>query len=216
MPFMTTYVNQMLQIHVRWHLGGHKTTCLISGLTEQNTRQAPPAILQTKTGGRSYHNDLPPKLMNPHCSFYTNYVSSSSDLRYGDRCRASSKLKALFRTQKDHQLNSPWKAKMNLKPNNLLTRNANARFLRMISGGKISTPMDSSKKELLDELLDIIHEMSNIHWQDDLDLSMTSCTTSSATEDSSDSDYEKIEEAPLRGPPPKEAPDRPPPKYCPF
>nr|QYD02103.1 ORF3 [Torque teno felis virus] len=110
-----------------------------------------------------------------------------------------------------------------MKPKNLLQRNSVGRFLKRISGREISTPMDSSKRELLDELLDIIQEMSSIHWQDDLDLSMTSCTSSSDTEDSSESDYEVIKEAPMEGPPPIGAPDPPPQKknkvsfrYTPF
>nr|QYD02022.1 ORF3 [Torque teno felis virus] len=108
-----------------------------------------------------------------------------------------------------------------MKPRNLLQKGSVGRFLKQISGKAISTPMDSSKRELLDELLDIIQEMSSIHWQDDLDLSMTSCTSSSETEDSSESDWERIQEAPMEGPPPIGAPDHPPQKkkilkYTPF
>nr|QYD02181.1 ORF3 [Torque teno felis virus] len=136
-------------------------------------------------------------------------------MQYGERCRVTSKLKAWCRTPKD-LTNRPYQREMNLKPANLVRRDANARSMRLISGPVTSTQTASSQKELLEELLDIVQEMSSLHWKNDLSLSMTSSTESSQTEDSSsESDYEIIE-PPLGGPPPKEAPDHPPLKYCPF
>nr|QYD01791.1 ORF3 [Torque teno felis virus] len=134
---------------------------------------------------------------------------------YGERCRVTSKLKAWCRTPKD-LTNHPYQKIENLKPANLVRKNADARSMKQIFGPETSTQTGSSQKELLEELLDIVQEMSSLHWKNDLSLSMTSSTESSQTEDSSsESDYE-ILEPPLGGPPPKEAPDHPPLKYCPF
>nr|QYD02067.1 ORF3 [Torque teno felis virus] len=133
---------------------------------------------------------------------------------YGERCRATSKVKAWFRTQKD-RTNKPYQKSANLKPHNLMSRTANVPKILQTSGPGTSTPMDSSKRELLDELLHLVNEISHLKWQDDLDASTTSSEASSTPETSFESDYEIIE-PPLGGPPPKEAPDHPPLKYCPF
>nr|QYD02049.1 ORF3 [Torque teno felis virus] len=136
-------------------------------------------------------------------------------MQFGERCRVTSKLKAWFRTPKDLH-NHPYQKLENLKPKNLIKRDADVRSMKQISGPATSTQTGSSQRELLEELLDIVQEMSSLHWKNDLSLSMTSSTESSQTEDSSsESDYEIIE-PPLGGPPPKEAPDHPPLKYCPF
>nr|QYD02286.1 ORF3 [Torque teno felis virus] len=56
-----------------------------------------------------------------------------------------------------------------------------------------STQTGSSKTELIQELLEIIHQISAAEWKtrDDLDLSMTECTTSSQSSTSS-SEFETI------------------------
>nr|QYD01788.1 ORF3 [Torque teno felis virus] len=133
---------------------------------------------------------------------------------YGERCRATSRVKAWFRTPKD-RTNKPYQKSANLKPHNLMSRTANVPKILQTSGPGTSTPTASSQTELLDELLHLVNEISHLKWQDDLEISDTSSETSSTPETSFESDYE-ILEPPLGGPPPKEAPDHPPLKYCPF
>nr|QYD02361.1 ORF3 [Torque teno felis virus] len=136
-------------------------------------------------------------------------------MQFGERCRVTSKLKGWFRTPKD-RTNRPYQKMENLKPSNLVKKDVDVRSMKQISGPATSTQTESSQTELLQELLDIVQEMSSLHWKNDLSLSMTSSSESSQTEDSSsESDYEIIE-PPLGGPPPKEAPDHPPLKYCLF
>nr|QYD02253.1 ORF3 [Torque teno felis virus] len=74
-----------------------------------------------------------------------------------------------------------------LKPKKLLKRGLDT---KVISGPKTSTQTESSQKELLKELLDLITTMSDERWKtrqtlDDLDISLTSSTSSSSSEDSS-------------------------------
>nr|QYD02334.1 ORF3 [Torque teno felis virus] len=135
-------------------------------------------------------------------------------MQYGERCRATSRVKGWFRTQKD-RTNKPYQKSVNLKPHNLMSRTANVPKILQTSGPGTSTPTASSQTELLDELLHLVNEISHLKWQDDLEISTTSSEASSTPETSFESDYEIIE-PPLGGPPPKEAPDHPPLKYCPF
>nr|QYD02055.1 ORF3 [Torque teno felis virus] len=135
---------------------------------------------------------------------------------YGERCRVSSRVRGWFRNQKD-RTNHPYQRNLNLKPSNLVKRSERDHALSMISGPKISTPMDSSKRELLDELLEIVNEMSSLHWKKDLSISMTSLSSSSEDISSSSSDDWEIVEPPIGGPPPPTAaPDHPPLKYVQF
>nr|QYD02426.1 ORF3 [Torque teno felis virus] len=62
----------------------------------------------------------------------------------------------------------------------------------LTSGRMTSTQTGSSKTELIQELLHLIQEISDVNWKthDDLDLSMTECTTSSQSSTSSSSSWE--------------------------
>nr|QYD02040.1 ORF3 [Torque teno felis virus] len=73
-----------------------------------------------------------------------------------------------------------------LKPRDLLKKEL-GRKMNLISGPEISTPMDSSKRELLDEFAGHHSRPSDANWnkEDDLDISLKSLPESSQTEDSS-------------------------------
>nr|UWX31903.1 ORF3 [Torque teno felis virus] len=85
-----------------------------------------------------------------------------------------------------------------------------------------STQQASSKTELITELLRLIQQISDAEWKskDDLDLSMTECTTSSQSSTSSSDSWEVIQNTPPN--PPLQGGNRPVPckelkiDYCPF
>nr|QZE11923.1 MAG: ORF3 [Torque teno felis virus] len=64
--------------------------------------------------------------------------------------------------------------------------------------------MESSQTQLITELLQLIHQISDAEWKtkDDLDLSMTECTTSSQSSTSSSDSWDAI--APTPPDPPSE------------
>nr|QYD02418.1 ORF3 [Torque teno felis virus] len=145
------------------------------------------------------------------------------EMQYGDRCRASIKLKGLFRTPKDRTQNV--KPYPNLKPHNLVCRDAAKDLGRsMIYGPKTSTQTESSQKELIDELLQIIQEMSSLHWKRDSNTSSSDSDQSSISiisYESDDESWQMVDEPPMEPPPPERAPDHPPHtgsslRYCPF
>nr|QYD02172.1 ORF3 [Torque teno felis virus] len=98
---------------------------------------------------------------------------------YGERCRAALQIKALYPMHPDPPVM--------LKPESLLVRGKDPK-VPMISGPEISTPMASSKGELLKELLSLIQEISEGRWEtksDDLNLSLNTSDESLMTEGSS-------------------------------
>nr|QYD02370.1 ORF3 [Torque teno felis virus] len=100
-------------------------------------------------------------------------------MHYGDRCHVTSCLEGWYQKPPDQTL---------LKPKALIRKNFNPK-VPLISGGATSTPMDSSKDELLRELLNLIHQISDADFRSrssDLNLSLQSLETSSESEVSSD------------------------------
>nr|QYD02429.1 ORF3 [Torque teno felis virus] len=80
-----------------------------------------------------------------------------------------------------------------LVPKKILDPGPAGRLMSMISGPATSTPMDSSRDELLRELLALVQEISDGDFRsktDDLDISLQSLPTSSQTETSSDEEWE--------------------------
>nr|QYD02301.1 ORF3 [Torque teno felis virus] len=131
--------------------------------------------------------------MSVHYSFNINYVLRSWEMPYGERCRATSAVKAWFPNQDPPR-------PMSLCPEQLVTRESAPRT-KQISGPEISTPTASSKKKLFGELLELIRDLSDVRWsrtEDDLNLSLRSCEESSSSESMDDSDWEM---PPLESPP---------------
>nr|QYD02124.1 ORF3 [Torque teno felis virus] len=117
-------------------------------------------------------------------SFYTNYASRLSAMQYGDRCRATSSLRGLYPSR--YQTSS----KNSLTPQYLVSKESAPRT-KLISGRETSTPTVSSQKKLLNELLEIIKDLSDAKWTppDDLDISLQTLSSSSQdTTSSSDSE----------------------------
>nr|QYD02412.1 ORF3 [Torque teno felis virus] len=86
-----------------------------------------------------------------------------------------------------------------LVPQPLVKQSAADRLISMISGPATSTPMGSSKDELLRELLALVQEISDGDFRtktDDLNISLQSLPTSSQTETSSDDEEEEWEVTP--------------------
>ncbi|QCS38453.1 ORF3 [Torque teno ocelot virus] len=106
----------------------------------------------------------------------------SWEMPYGERCRATSAVKAWFPRQDQME--------MKLCPEPLVQASSAPRT-KEISGPAISTPTASSRKRLLSELLEIIEDISHVNWEDpdDLNLSLKSCDSSSQTSSCSESDY---------------------------
>nr|QYD02235.1 ORF3 [Torque teno felis virus] len=115
-------------------------------------------------------------------------------MQFGDRCQETMRKRAWFQI--------PPPQPESLIPQPLLTKEG-ARKASMISGPEISTPVGSSRKRLLRELLQIVEELSDANWQtDDLDISLRSLDESSSSLDSSDnSSFESI--TPPPNPPPR-------------
>nr|QYD02325.1 ORF3 [Torque teno felis virus]QYD02441.1 ORF3 [Torque teno felis virus] len=90
-----------------------------------------------------------------------------------------------------------------LVPKKILDPGPAGRLISMISGPATSTPMDSSRDELLRELLALVQEISDGDFRsktDDLNISLQSLPTSSQTETSSDEEWEMTPPTPpLKG-----------------
>nr|QYD02217.1 ORF3 [Torque teno felis virus] len=117
-------------------------------------------------------------------SFYINYALRLSAMQYGDRCRATSSLRGLYPSR--YQTSS----KNSLTPQYLVSKESAPRT-KLISGRETSTPTVSSQKKLLNELLEIIKDLSDAKWTppDDLDISLQTLSSSSQdTTSSSDSE----------------------------
>nr|QYD02328.1 ORF3 [Torque teno felis virus] len=88
-------------------------------------------------------------------------------------------MESWFRKRQDPQI---------LVPKKILDPGPAGRLMSMISGPATSTPMDSSRDELLRELLALVQEISDGDFRsktDDLNISLQSLPTSSQTETSS-------------------------------
>nr|QYD02064.1 ORF3 [Torque teno felis virus] len=117
-------------------------------------------------------------------SSYINYALRLSAMQYGDRCRATSSLRGLYPSR--YQTSS----KNSLTPQYLVSKESAPRT-KLISGRETSTPTVSSQKKLLNELLEIIKDLSDAKWTppDDLDISLQTLSSSSQdTTSSSDSE----------------------------
>nr|QYD02316.1 ORF3 [Torque teno felis virus] len=161
-------------------------------------------------------------------ALYSFVISSSSNYRgtqFGDRCRDSFNLKALFQTRRD-PMDLREKENM-LTPQYLIKKDAKFRKdqqRRQISGPVISTPTESSQTGLIQELLQIIQEMSDIHWQREDGTSSSDSMSSSESIlsfESDDESWQMVSETPMEPPPPIRAPDHPPQtgssfRYCQF
>nr|QYD02154.1 ORF3 [Torque teno felis virus] len=100
----------------------------------------------------------------------------------------------------------PLEPEVLLKPKPLVKKDQET---KPTSGPMTSTQTESSKMELIKELLDIIAELSDVKWQsqtqDDLNISITESDASSQSTDCS-SDWEMPPYPPMGGPPPLEEP----------
>nr|QYD02163.1 ORF3 [Torque teno felis virus] len=119
-------------------------------------------------------------IQNVHYSFFIKCALRSSEMLYGDRCRATLSVEGLFHRHQD-------KMATMLKPRELVQKEKGQRA-HMMSGQEISTPRGSSKRKLLGELLELIHDLSGSGWEtpDDLNISLKSLEPSSDSEDSSE------------------------------
>nr|QYD02298.1 ORF3 [Torque teno felis virus] len=127
-------------------------------------------------------------------SFYTSYTLSFQETAYGDRCRASMQIQDLFQKHQD--------PKMLLTPKQIIKRDQGTSSISCLA---TSTQMESSKTELLNELLSIIEQISDVKWgpQNDLDISLSSSETSSTSEGSSEEEFVRLSASPppADGPP---------------
>nr|QYD02142.1 ORF3 [Torque teno felis virus] len=127
-------------------------------------------------------------------SFYTNSTLSFQGTAFGDRCRASMQIQDLFQKHQD--------PKMLLTPKQIIKRDQGTSSISCLA---TSTQMESSKTELLNELLSIIEQISDVKWcpQNDLDISLSSSETSSTSEGSSEEEFVRLSASPppADGPP---------------
>ncbi|AEZ53065.1 ORF3 [Torque teno felis virus-Fc-TTV2] len=113
------------------------------------------------------------------------------------------RIRGLFQLPKDPQLSLVPAPLANLKD----------RVMKQISGPATSTPLDSSHRELIQELLQIINDLSDAKWNSSSGLNIS--LTSSGSSDWEDiEDYTPPEDPPLGGVLPIAETSQL--KYCPF